>query len=408
MNRLWGYLFVIAFFTTCFDAFWYQDWMIFNQVFTNIMDMAKLAVDIAIGLIGLLVFWTGLMNIAEKTGVIRRLSLLLSPIFNVLMPEVPKGHPAISSVTMNMTANALGLDNAATPLGLKAMKDLQTLNETPDTASNAQILFLVINTSSVTLFPVTIFLYRAQLGAAQPADVFIPILLSTFSSTLFGLLAVCYVQKINLLNKVCLLWGAGIFALFGALIAWLIPKTPEQMNVFSTMTGSFTLLALVTAFIGIGLCQKQPVYEHFVSGAKQGLMTAIRIIPYLVAMLAVIGALRASGFFDLLIGMIKYAINGIGGDTRFVDALPVALMKPFSGGGSRALMIESMQTFGADSFVGRLSSMLQGSTETTFYVLAVYFGSVGIRKTRHAIACGLIADVAGITTAICLAYYFYG
>ncbi len=408
MNQLWAGFFLIAFFFAGYQGFFLGNYAVFSDVLNSLFDMSKVAVEICIGLIGLLTLWMGFMKIAERSGIIDKLSQLLSPLFSVLMPDVPRGHPAIGSVTMNMTANALGLDNAATPMGLKAMKDLQTLNTTPHVATNAQILFLVINTSSVTLFPVTIFLYRAQQGAVNPADVFIPILLSTAASTFSGLLAVSFVQKLNLLNRVFIFWSLGFFVLIISLLLWVSGMTATQLNDFSSLTGNLALLSLIMLFILIGLYKKIPVYDCFIEGAKQGISVSIRIIPYLLGMLIAIGVLRASGALDALTTAIRGIVEFLGGDTRFVDALPTAMMKPFSGAGSRAMMLDTMSTHGVDSFAGRLSAMFQGSTETTFYVLAVYFGSVGIRNSRHAIACGLIADFAGLFTAVMLAYYFYG
>lgn len=408
MNRLWSSSFFIAFIACGYQALFLGNYGVFNEVLTSLFSMAKVAVDICIGLLGLLVFWCGLMHVAEESGVMRRLSILLSPLFRVLMPEVPRGHPAIGSVTLNMMANILGLDNAATPVGITAMKDLQKLNPKPDTATNAQIVFLVINTSSVTLFPITIFLFRAQQGAANPTDVFLPILLATSASTIAGILAVAAVQRLPLWRFGFLIYMVPAFILLMSLFFWIAGQSAEQMNQFSAYAGSMSLLLVIFAFLFVASIKKVPVYDCFISGAKQGIKVTITIIPFLLAMLVAIAALRSSGALDVLLSGIRLVVSFFGVDIRFVDALPTALMKPFSGSGSRAMMVESMTTYGADSFTGRLASIFQGSTETTFYVLAVYFGSVGIRYGRHAIACGLIADFAGIMAAILVAYHFYG
>jgi spore maturation protein SpmB len=323
------------------------------------------------------------------------------------MPEVPKNHPALGAMVMNISANALGLDNAATPLGIKAMQELQKLNPFKDTASNAQILFLVINTSAVTLFPVTIFTYRAQMGAANPTDVFIPILIATYASTLIGLLSVAYVQKINLLDKVIISYLGGFTAVVALLLSYFASLEQTQMMQQSALISNVILFSLVILFIAGAVIKKVNAYDAFVEGAKEGFETAIKIIPYLVAMLVAIGVFRASGALDLLMSLIRHSVTWIGFDTQFIDALPTALMKPFSGSGARAMMVDTMNTLGADSFAGRLSSIVQGSTETTFYVLAVYFGSVGIKKVRHAVGCGLLADAAGIIAAITVAYWFF-
>jgi spore maturation protein SpmB len=323
------------------------------------------------------------------------------------MPEVPKNHPALGAMVMNISANALGLDNAATPLGIKAMQELQKLNPFKNIASNAQILFLVINTSAVTLFPVTIFTYRAQMGAANPTDVFIPILIATYVSTLIGLLSVAYVQKINLLDKVIISYLGGFTAVVVLLLSYFASLEQAQMMQQSALISNVILFSLVILFIAGAVIKKVNAYDAFVEGAKEGFETAIKIIPYLVAMLVAIGVFRASGALDLLMSLIRHSVTWVGLDTQFIDALPTALMKPFSGSGARAMMVDTMNTFGADSFAGRLSSIVQGSTETTFYVLAVYFGSVGIKKVRHAVGCGLLADAAGIIAAITVAYWFF-
>ena len=368
--------------------------------------MSKVTVDIAIGLIGILSFWLGMMKIAEQAGLIEQISKLISPLFTRLMPEVPAGHPAIGSMTMNLSANFLGLDNAATPLGLKAMKDLQTLNPQKDTATNAQILFLVLNTSSITLFPMAVFVYRAQQGAANPTDVFIPIVLATFASTFAGLLAVSFVQKIALVNRVILCYLSGAMAVMMALVVYFVSLSAEALTQQSSLFGNLLIFSTILAFILIAMRRKVVVYDAFIEGAKQGFDTSIKLIPYLLAMLCAIGVFRASGALELIVDSFRYLVAFLGGDTRFVDAMPTAMIKPLSGSGARAMMIDTMNTYGADSFAGRLSSIVQGSTETTFYVLAVYFGSVGIKHSRHAIGCGLVADLAGVTAAVGVCYWF--
>jgi spore maturation protein SpmA len=384
------------------------DSAVFGQIMEALFVLSKTAFEIAIGLTGILALWLGIMKIGEKAGFIQLLARFLSPLFARLMPEVPKDHPALGSMVMNIAANALGLDNAATPLGIKAMKELQSINPEPATASNAQILFLVINTSAVTLFPVTIFTYRAQMGAENPTDVFIPILIATYCSTLCGLFAVSFMQKINLFNRVIL----GYFGLFTTLIGLILVyfSSLEQavMQAQSSLVSNFILFSLVITFITGALVKKIDAYTAFVEGAKEGFQTAVTIIPFLVAMLVAIGVFRASGALDFLMGLIRYLATFFSLDNRFIDALPTALMKPLSGSGARSMMVDTMQTFGADSFAGRLSSIVQGSTETTFYVLAVYFGSVKIKYIRHALTCGLIADFAGILASIFICYWFFG
>ena len=401
-----------GFFALSFAAALYQ-WLIADQgdIFSRLMqstfDMAALSVEVAIGLIGVLCLWLGLFRIAEKSGLIQLLSRALEPLFLRLMPEVPKGHPAHGSMTMNIAANMLGLDNAATPMGLRAMQDLQSLNSRDDTASNAQILFLVLNSSSVTLLPVTIFMYRAQQGAADPTAVFIPILLATSASTLTGLLAVSWVQRINLLNRTVLLYLAGFATLLAGLGAWLMQLPAEQMSARSSLLGNLILFSLIMLFVGWGWFKKNDIYSDFIDGAKQGFDVAIRLIPYLVAMLVAIGLLRESGVLDALVWLLASLFQALGLNTDFVQALPTALMKPLSGSGARAMMLETMNSHGVDSFPATIAAIMQGSTETTFYVLAVYFGSVGIRHVRHAIGCALLADLAGISTAIMAGYWFF-
>lgn len=408
LNRLWISLFFIAFLSSLYQWLILGNVLIFETLIEAIFSMSKVTVDIAIGLIGILSFWLGVMKIAENAGVMHKVATFISPLFCRLMPEVPKNHPAIGSMTMNLSANFLGLDNAATPLGLKAMQDLQTLNPKADTASNAQILFLVLNTSSVTLFPIAVFVYRAQQGAASPTDVFIPILLATFASTIAGLCAVAFVQKIKLYQPVILLYLTSAIALISAIAVYFSTLTAEALSQQSSLMGNLLIFVTILIFIFSAVRKKVDVYDSFIEGAKQGFQTSIMLIPYLLAMLVAIGVFRASGALDLFVDNIRYVVSFLGFDTRFVDALPTAMMQPLSGSGARAMMIETMNSHGADSFAGRLASIVQGSTETTFYVIAVYFGSVGIRYTRHAISCGLIADFAGISAAIGVCYWFFG
>ncbi|CAM3036136.1 nucleoside recognition domain-containing protein [Shewanella algae] len=384
------------------------DATVLNESVTAMFDSAKLAAEIALGLIGVLTLWMGLMRLGEKAGVIAAIAWVFEPLLSKLMPEVPRGHPAYGSVTMNLTANMLGLDNAATPLGLKAMADLQSLNPDKKTATNAQILFLVLNTSSVTLVPVTVFLYRAQQGAADPADIFLPILLSTLGSTLAGLSVVALVQRIRLLDWVVLSYGAILLGGLSAGVMYLLTLGAERIGEVSAMLGNGLLLGIIFAFVLVALLRRVAVYDEFIEGAKSGFEQSVRLIPYLLAMLLAIALLRASGALDYLLGVIAALVSHMGMDGRFIDALPTALMKPLSGSGARAMMLETMAHYGVDSFAGRLAAIFQGSTETTFYVLAVYFGAVGIRNGRHALACGLFADLAGICTAIAVCYWFYG
>lgn len=408
LNIIWVAFFLIAFAVALFKLLVLGDTEIFNQIMQAMFALSKTAFEIALGLTGILALWLGIMKIGERSGFVKLLTRGLSPLFTRLMPEVPKNHPALGAMVMNISANALGLDNAATPLGIKAMQELQKLNPLKDTASNAQILFLVINTSAVTLFPVTIFTYRAQMGAANPTDVFIPLLIATYFSTLIGLITVAAVQKINLLDRVVLMYLGGFSALVFGLLAYFSSLEQSQMLVQSAIISNVVIFSLVIAFIVAAAWQRVNAYEAFIEGAKEGFSTAVMIIPYLVAMLVAIGVFRASGALDLIADGIRAGVLALGMDDRFVDALPTALMKPFSGSGARAMMIDTMEVHGADSFAGRLASIVQGSTETTFYVLAVYFGAVGIQKIRHAVACGLAADVAGITAAILVAYWFFG
>lgn len=408
LNLIWTGFFLIAFLTACFKMLFLGDTAVFGQLMTALFTLSKTAFEIALGLTGILSLWLGIMKIGEKAGFIQLLSRFLTPLFARLMPDVPSNHPALGSIVMNMAANALGLDNAATPLGIKAMKELQSINPEPSTASNAQILFLVINTSAVTLFPVTIFTYRAQMGAANPTDVFIPILIATYCSTLCGLFAVAFVQKINLLDRVVMTYLVGFSFFVGILLTYFANLEQSLMQEQSAFISNFILFTLVITFIVGAIVKKIDAYAAFIDGAKEGFQTAITIIPYLVAMLVAIGVFRASGALDLLMGGFRWITALFSIDGRFIDALPTALMKPLSGSGARTMMVDTMQTFGADSFAGRLASIVQGSTETTFYVLAVYFGAVKIKNIRHAATCGLIADFGGILAAIFICYWFFG
>lgn len=407
LNILWLFFFVIAFVLALYQWIFVGDNQSFPELVKAIFDMAKLSVEISLGLIGVLAFWLGLLKIAEMSGLVQLLSRALAPLFRKLMPDVPNGHPALGSISMNMAANMLGLDNAATPMGIRAMEQLQELNPKKDTASNAQILFLVLNTSAVTLIPITILVYRAQLGATDPASVFIPILLATSISTLVGLITVSLVQKISLFNRVIGAYALGFVSLIGLMVWSLLQLPKEQLAQTSSAVGNFLLMSSIVAILTYGWRKKIAVYETFVEGAKEGFKVAITIIPYLVAMLTAIGALRASGALDALANGLGRLVTAFGGDSRFVEAIPTALMKPFSGSGARAMMLETMESQGVDSFAGKLVAIIQGSTETTFYVLTVYFGAVGIKKIRHALACGLVADIAGIFSAIVIGYWFY-
>ena len=408
LNFIWIALFLSAFITASFKLLMLGDTQVFSDLMNAMFSLSKTAFEISLGLSGVLALWMGIMKIGEHSGFIALLTRGLNPLFNRLMPEIPKNHPALGAISMNIAANLLGLDNAATPMGIKAMQDMQTLNPHPEQASNAQILFLVLNTSSVTLFPVTIFAYRAQLGAANPTDVFIPILLATYVSTLAGLLAVAFVQKINLLDKVILAYLGGMTALVLGVLSYFSGLDQQAMLEQSAFASNLVLFSLVITFIAAAAYQRLNAYDLFIEGARQGFKTAVGIIPYLVAMLVAFGVFRASGALELLMQAIRVLVDFLQMDNRFIEGLPTALMKPFSGSGARAMMIDTMQSHGADSFAGHLASVVQGSTETTFYVLAVYFGAVNITHIRHAAACGLIADFAGIMAAIFVTYWFFG
>jgi spore maturation protein SpmA len=408
LNALWIGFILVAFLIAFFKLLVLGDADIFAALVKALFDSSKTAFEIALGLTGVMALWLGVMKIGERAGMLDILTRGLAPLFRRLFPDVPPNHPALGAMTMNMGANMLGLDNAATPLGIKAMQELQKLNPSSDTASDAQILFLVINTASVTLLPVTIVTYRAQLGAADPTDVFVPLLIVTYIGALVGLFVTGFFQKLHLWNRVTLAYLGGATALVGGMVVYFGSLDAAEMTRQSSILSNVLLFGIVVTFLLMAVRRRVNAYEAFIEGAKDGFHTAVTIIPYLVAMLVAIAVFRASGALELLMGAARSAVLGLGFDARWIDGLPTALMKPFSGSGARAMMIGTMQTHGADSFAGRLASIVQGSTETTFYVLAVYFGAVGIKRVRHAVACGLIADVAGILAAIGMAYLFFG
>ena len=408
LNYIWIAFFLIAFVVAVIRLVFWGDTEVFPEIINSTFSSSKTAFEISLGLTGVLSLWLGIMKIGEKGGVIALFSRILSPIFSKLFPDIPKGHPVTGSIFMNLAANMLGLDNAATPLGLKAMEGLQELNPQKDTASNPMIMFLVLNTSGLTLIPISIMVYRAQMGASQPTDVFVPILLATFFSTLAGIIVVSIYQRINLLNRTILFFLGGMSLLVAVIIWFFQTLSRTEIDMFSTTFANVFLFLIIIGFILAGIRKKVNVYDAFVEGAKEGFNTAVRIIPYLVAILVAIGVFRASGAMDYLIGGIEKGVQLCGINSDFVGGLPTAIMKPLSGSGARGLMVDAMTTYGADSFVGRLACIFQGSTDTTFYILAVYFGSVGIAKTRHAVPCGLIADAAGIISAIFICYLFFG
>ena len=408
LNYIWIAFFLVAFAVALVRLIFLGDTEVFPAIMNSTFSSAKSAFEISLGLTGVLSLWLGIMRIGEKGGVVNVVARWLAPVFSKIFPDIPKGHPVTGTIFMNFAANMLGLDNAATPMGLKAMEQLQELNTEKDTATNPMIMFLVLNTSGLTLVPISVMVYRAQLGAAQPTDVFVPILLATFFSTVVGLIVTCLYQRINLFNRTLMLFLGALCTLV-ALIIWGFSAMPrEQMDMVSSTFANVFLCGIIACFIIAGMRKKINVYETFIEGAKEGFQTAVRIIPYLVAILVAIGVFRASGAMDFLIDGIAWCVALVGGDTEFVGALPTALMKPLSGSGARGLMVDAMTTYGADSFVGRLACLFQGATDTTFYILAVYFGSVGIRKTRHAVTCGLLADLAGIVSAIFICYLFFG
>ncbi|MFM8467929.1 MAG: nucleoside recognition domain-containing protein [Oxalobacteraceae bacterium] len=408
LNILWLSFFVIAALSSTWRWLVVGDAAVFASMVDSLFAMAKLSVEVMILLFGTLTLWLGFLRIAEKAGLVEALSRWLSPLFMRLMPEVPPGHPVLGLITMNFTANALGLDNAATPIGLKAMRELQSLNPVPDVASNAQILFLVLNASSLTLLPVSIFMYRAQQGAADPTLVFLPILLATAASTLTGFLSVAVVQRLKLRDPVFMGSLLAAALAFGSVIALLSGLSSAALAALSSLLGNAALFGLILIFVLAGAVRRIPVYEAFVDGAREGFEVAKHLLPYLVAMLCAVGVLRASGALDVLLGLIRAVVEFVGWDQRFVDALPTALAKPFSGSAARAMLIETMSTHGVDSFPALLAATVQGSTETTFYVLAVYFGAVGIQRARHAVACALLADLAGVVASIAVCYWFFG
>ena len=407
LNYIWIAFFLIAFVIAAVRLVFMGDVEVFPAMMNSTFDSSKTAFEISLGLTGVLSLWLGIMKIGEKGGVVNVLARVLSPVFTRLFPDIPKGHPVTGSIFMNVAANMLGLDNAATPLGLRAMEQLQELNPKKDTATNPMIMFLVLNTSGLTLIPVSIMVYRAQMGAAQPTDIFVPILLATFFSTVAGIVVTSIYQRINLLNRTMLLTLGGMSVVVAGIIWGFAQLDKAQMNIVSTSVANILLMLIIVVFILAGMRKKLNVYDAFIEGAKEGFTTAVRIIPYLVAILVGIGVFRASGAMDMLIDGIKWLVATLGGNTDFVGALPTALMKPLSGSGARGMMVDAMSTYGADSFVGRLACVFQGSTDTTFYILAVYFGSVGVRYTRHAVACGLLADLAGVVAAIAICYMFF-
>lgn len=408
LNYIWVFFFLSAFIIALIRLIFFGDTEIFPAIMNSTFDNAKTGFELSLGLTGVMTLWLGLMKVGEKGGVVQLLSRAVGPFFEKLFPEIPKNHPVNGSIMMNLAANMLGLDNAATPMGLKAMEQLQELNPKKDTASNAMIMFLVLNTSGLTLIPISVMVYRAQLGAANPSDIFLPILLSTFFSTLAGIIAVSIYQKINLLNKIILSYLGGFSALVAGIIYLFVTLPQTQASVYSTVIANVILFSIITLFILLALRKKVNVYDTFIEGAKEGFQIAIKIIPFLVAILVAIGVFRASGAMDYLVDGVGAFFAFLGVNTDFVAALPTAFMKPLSGGGARGVMIETMTTYGVDSFAGRLAATFQGATDTTFYILAVYFGSVSIKNTRYAVTAGLIADFAGIVAAIFIAYLFFG
>lgn len=408
LNYIWISFFVVAFAIALFRLVFMGDTFVFPAIMDSTFATSRTAFEISLGLTGVLSLWLGVMKVGERGGVVNALARILSPVFEKLFPEIPRNHPVVGHLFMNISANMLGLDNAATPLGLKAMEGLQQLNSKKDTASNPMIMFLVLNTSGLTLIPVSIMVYRAQQGAAQPTDIFVPILLATFFSTMAGILVTSLYQRINLFNRTLLL-AFGTLSLGVAGLIWGLSRLDsEEMSLWGSNVANILLFTIILLFLLAGVRKRINVYEAFVEGAKDGFETAVRIIPYLVAILVGIGVFRASGAMDGLIEGLSWCVASVGGDTEWVGALPTALMKPLSGSGARGMMVDAMATYGADSFVGRLSCIFQGSTDTTFYILAVYFGSVGIRNTRHAVTCGLLADLAGIVAAMAVCYFFFG
>lgn len=407
LNYLFIAFFAIALLFGIVKAVFLGDVEVFQRIMESTMDNAKTGFEISLGLTGVLTLWLGLLKIGEKGGVIRIFSRGLQPLFNKLFPGIPKDHPAYGTMTMNVAANMLGLDNAATPIGLRAMGQLQELNKNENTATNAMIMFLVLNTSGLTLIPISIMVYRAQMGAANPSDIFIPIMLATYFSTLAGIIAVSVVQKINLFNKTILAYLGGLTAVIIGIITYFSSIPQEKITTISSAASNIILFGIIMSFILIAVKNKVNIYEAFIEGAKEGFPTAIKIIPYLIAILVAIGVFRAAGAMEMLMEGLRWFFMTLGINTDFVEAIPTALMKPLSGSGARGMMVDAMDTYGADSFVGRVASTVQGATDTTFYIIAVYFGSVGIKNTRHAVGCGLIADFTGIIAAILMAYLFF-
>lgn len=407
LNYIWIAFFLIAIIVALIKLVFFGDTEIFTLLVNSTFDNAKTGFEISLGLTGVLTLWLGLMKIGEKGGVIRIFSKLISPLFQKLFPDLPKNHPAMGAIILNISANMLGLDNAATPMGLKAMEEMQKTNPDKETASNSQIMFYVLNASGLTIIPISIMTYRAQQGAANPADVFIPILIATFFSTLAGLIAVAIYQKLNLFNKVVLTYLGGLTAFIIGLLFLFSQLEQSQIELVSNLASAIILLSIITSFFLLAIYNKVNVYEAFIEGAKEGFGVAIKIIPYLIAILVGVGIFRASGALDYLVDAFKFLFTLIGVNTDFVEALPTAFMKPLSGSGARGLMIDTMKTFGADSFVARVASTIQGASDTTFYILAVYFGAVGIKKTKYALTCGLIADLFGAIAAITVAYIFF-
>lgn len=408
LNYIWIAFFIVAFAVAVCQSLFAGNYGIWSEIMNASFDAAKNAFDISLGLTGVLALWLGLMKVGERAGLVAAFARLMSPLFSRLFPGIPKGHPALGSMFMNISANMLGLDNAATPLGLKAMQEMQELNPKKDTATDAMLMFLILNASGLTLIPIGVMTYRAQMGAADPSDIFLPILLSTFIATFVALVAVCIRQRINIFDKVLIGWGAGFVLAIGGLMYFLSQLSQEEVARISSVFSNALLFTIIVAFVGVGLYKRINVYESFIEGAKDGFKTAITIIPYLVAILVGIAVFRASGAMDFVVDAVRYVVAACGLDTSFVEALPTALMKPLSGSGSRGLMVDCMATYGVDSFVAKVAASIQGSTDTTFYILAVYFGSVGIRKTRYAVGYALLADVIGTISGIVMAYFFFG
>ena len=408
LNYIWIAFFAIAFLVALGETLFDGNLAIWSQIMEASFTSAEQAFKISIGLTGILSLWMGLMKIGERGGVIQFFGRLISPLFSRLFPGIPKGHPAMGSIFMNVSANMLGLDNAATPLGLKAMQELQSLNDKKDTATDAMLMFLVLNASGLCLIPIGVMMYRSQCGAANPTDVFIPIMIATFLATLVGIIALCLKQRINILDRVIISWIGGLTLFIGSVIGYLSTLPEEKVAEYSSFAANFLLFSLIIGFLAAGFRKKVNMYDSFIEGAKEGFKTAVMIIPYLVAVLVAIGMFRASGAMGVITDWITSAVSALGIDAEWVGALPTALMKPLSGSGSRGMMVDVMNTYGADAFVSRVASCLQGSTDTTFYILAVYFGSVGVKKTRYAVPFALLADVGGSVSAILVAYFFFG